>query len=283
MECSLEVACPLILMPGSIAMANPAEGYESYMVPTLFGPCSRILIQEANPKPGERVLDVGCGTGIVAREVASRLAATATVTAVDLSTNMLAVARAVAAGEGLTIEWCEGNAEQLPFRDNAFDLVLCQFALMFVVDKAAALSEMRRVVSGSGRVLISVWQGLDRHPFYQTLHNVIQQRLGMSALQEIFALGDADALRGLALAAGFRFVEIKPFSLTARFPNPEAFIAGEIEVDTAAIPSMQHLDSKAREAIVRAITKDMQPPLKKLTSDNHVMMPFHGLMIRALP
>ena len=283
MECGLEVACPLILMPGSIAMANPAEGYESYMVPTLFGPCSRILIQEANPKPGERVLDVGCGTGIVAREVASRLAATATVTAVDLSTNMLAVARAVAAGEGLTIEWCEGNAEQLPFRDNAFDLVLCQFALMFVVDKAAALSEMRRVVSGSGRVLISVWQGLDRHPFYQTLHNVIQQRLGMSALQEIFALGDADALRGLALAAGFRFVEIKPFSLTARFPNPEAFIAGEIEVDTAAIPSMQHLDSKAREAIVRAITKDMQSPLKKLTSDNHVMMPFHGLMIRALP
>ena len=276
MECGLEVACPLILMPGSIAMANPAEGYESYMVPTLFGPCSRILIQEANPKPGERVLDVGCGTGIVAREVASRLAATATVTAVDLSTNMLAVARAVAAGEGLTIEWCEGNAEQLPFRDNAFDLVLCQFALMFVVDKAAALSEMRRVVSGSGRVLISVWQGLDRHPFYQTLHNVIQQRLGMSALQEIFALGDADALRGLALAAGFRFVEIKPFSLTARFPNPEAFIAGEIEVDTAAIPSMQHLESRAREAIVTAITKDMQSPLKKLTSDSHVVIPFHG-------
>ena len=108
---------------------------------------------------------------------------------------MLAVARVAAAGEGLTIEWREGNAEQLPFHDDAFDLVLCQFALMFVADKAAALSEMRRVVNGSGRVLISAWQGLDRHPFYQTLHNVIQQRLGVSALQEIFALGDADALR----------------------------------------------------------------------------------------
>src|ERR1051326_4410492 len=88
------------------------------MVPTLFGPCA---IQEADPKPGERVLDVGCGTGIVAREVASRLGATATVTAVDLSANMLAVARAAAAGEGLTIEWREGNAEQLPFPDNALD------------------------------------------------------------------------------------------------------------------------------------------------------------------
>jgi ubiquinone/menaquinone biosynthesis C-methylase UbiE len=262
-------------------MGNPAEGYESYMVPTLFAPCARILVQAASPKPSERVLDVGCGTGIVAREVASRLRATATVTAVDLNANMLAVARTAAAREGLTVEWCEGDAKQLPFHDAAFDLVLCQFALMFVAEKSAALSEMRRVVTRSGRVLISVWQGLDRHPFYQALHNVIQQRVGMSALQQIFALGSADDLRGLALAAGFRQVDIEPFSLTARFPNPEAFIAGEIEVDTAAIPSMQHLDSKAREAIVTAITRDMQSPLKELISDNHVVIPFHGLIMTA--
>ena len=106
-------------------MAYPAEGYESYMVPTLFGPCARILIQAADPKSAERVLDVGCGTGIVAREVASRLTATGTVTAIDLSANMLAVARAAAARDSLTIEWREGNAEQLPFHDGAFDLVLC--------------------------------------------------------------------------------------------------------------------------------------------------------------
>jgi ubiquinone/menaquinone biosynthesis C-methylase UbiE len=264
-------------------MANPAEGYESYMVPTLFAPCARILIQAADPKPGERVLDVGCGTGIVAREVASRLGATGAVTGIDLSANMLTVARAIAARERLTIEWREANAEQLPFHDGAFDLVLSQFALMFVADKAAALSKMRRVVTESGRVLISVWQGLDRHPFYQTPHNVIQQRLGMSALQEIFALGNADDVRGLALAAGFRRVDIKPFSLTARFPNPDDFIAGEIEVDTAAIPSMQHLDSKSRQAIVKAITRDMQSPLKELIFDNHVVTPFHGLIITARP
>ncbi len=125
--------------------------------------------------------------------------------------------------------------------------------------------------------------GLDRHPFYQTLHNVIQQRLGMSALQETFALDNTDDLRGLALAAGFRRVDIKPFSLTARFPNPDDFIAGEIEVDTAAIPSMQHLDSKSRQAIVKAITGDMQSPLKELISDNHVVTPFHELIIRARP
>ena len=130
--------------------------------------------------------------------------------------------------------------EQLPFPESSFDLVVCQFALMFVTNKAVALAEMRRVVTEDGRVLISVWQSLDRHPFYQTLHKIIQQRLGMSALQDIFALGSADDLRSLTVGAGFRRVELKPFSLTARFPNPDAFIAGEIEVDTAAIPSMQH-------------------------------------------
>ena len=264
-------------------MTNPAEGYESYMVPTLFGPCAAKLVQAAAPKPGERVLDVGCGTGIVAREVASSLGATGAVTGVDLSSNMLAVARAAAAREGLTIEWREGNAEQLPFHDNAFDLVLCQFALMFVADKAAALSEMRRVVTGNGRVLITVWQGLDRHPFYQTLHQGIQQRLGISALQDIFALGNTDDLRRLALAAGFRPVDIAPFSITARFPNPDQFIAGEIEVDTAAIPSMQHLEPQARQAIVAAIIKDMESPLRNVTFDDRVVIAFHGHLVRAHP
>jgi ubiquinone/menaquinone biosynthesis C-methylase UbiE len=264
-------------------MFNPAEGYESYMVPTLFGPCATNLIEAADPKPGERILDLGCGTGIVARQVASRVGATGKVTGIDVSPNMLAVARVAADREGFTVEWSEGNAEQLPFTDSSFDLVLCQFALMFVTNKTVALAEMRRVVTEEGRVLISVWQSLDRHPFYQTLHKVIQERLGMSALQDIFALGSADELRALATGAGFRHVELKPFSLTARFPNRDAFIAGEIEVDTAAIFSMQHLDSRNREAIVATITADMQSPLKEVTHENHVVLPFHGHIVRAWP
>ena len=253
------------------------------MVPTLFGPCARNLIQVADLKPGERVLDVGCGTGIVAREVAERLGGSGTVTGLDLSPNMLAVARAAANRAGFVIEWRQGNAEQLPFAQSTFDLVLCQFALMFVSDKAAALAEMRRVLTENGRVLVSVWQRLDRHPFYQTLHEIIQERIGVSALQDIFALGSANDLRALAVDAGFRRVEIEPFSLTARFPNPDAFIAGEIEVDTASIPSMQHLNAEAREAIVTAITEDMRLPLKQVTSDDHVVIPFHGHIVRAWP
>ncbi|HEY7001295.1 MAG TPA: methyltransferase domain-containing protein [Candidatus Udaeobacter sp.] len=264
-------------------MPNPAEGYESYMVPTLFGPCARHLIQVADLKPGERVLDVGCGTGVVARHAAEQLGPGSIVTGVDLSPNMLTVARAVSNRRGLSIEWREGNAKQLPFPDSGFDVVLCQFALMFVPDKAAALAEMRRVVSKTGRVLVAVWQSLDQHPFYQALHKVIRARLGLSALQDIFALGRKDELRELAVGAGFQRVEVEPFSLTARFPNPDAFIAGEIEVDTAAIPSMQHMDTQAREAIVAAITADMQFPLREVTHDNHVVLTFHSNIVRAWP
>jgi hypothetical protein len=120
-----------------------------------------------------------------------------------------------------------------------------------------------------------------RHPFYQTLHDVIQERVGISALQDIFALGRTDELRRLTAMAGFQRVEIAPVSMTARFPNPDAFIAGEIEVDTAAIPSMQHLDAQARQAIVSAITADMKSPLQKVTRNNHVVIPFHAHFVSA--
>src|SRR5262245_17058193 len=115
-------------IPMSNPAANPAEGYESYMVPVLFAPWAANLIQAADPRPGESVLDVGCGTGIVARQIVSRLRGRAAVTGIDLNPNMLAVARAAGAREEVAVKWREGRAEALPFPDATFDLTLCQFA-----------------------------------------------------------------------------------------------------------------------------------------------------------
>jgi hypothetical protein len=105
----------------------------------------------------------------------------------------------------------------------------------------------------------------------------------MSALQDIFALGKPDELRALLLGAGFHRVEVEPMSMTARFPNPDGFLAGEIEVDTAAIPSMQHLDAEARHEIVSAITADMKSPLNEVTHDDRVVIQFHASIARAWP
>jgi ubiquinone/menaquinone biosynthesis C-methylase UbiE len=261
--------------PSEMTAVNPAETYESFMVPTLFAPWASFLVQSARPQPGQRILDVGCGTGIVARTVARHIGSGGKIVGIDLNPNMLAVARAAAEREGLTIEWHEGRAEKLPFPDGSFDLVLCQAALMFFSDRHAALAEMRRVLTDGSEVWLSVLQGIDRHPFYQALDGAIQRRLGESGVGEIFALGDAEELAGLLSAAGFRHPQVRQVSMTARFPDPERFLAGEIDVDTAAVPSMQHLDAQARQAIAETIGADMEAPLREVTQDGQVAIQFH--------
>src|SRR5687768_798611 len=104
---------------------NPAETYERYMVPVLLAPWGRRPLAATGLRGGQRVLDVGCGTGAVVRHAASMLGAGGA-TAIDASPAMLEVARAAAAREGQNIAFHEGAAEQLPFADHAFDLVTCQ-------------------------------------------------------------------------------------------------------------------------------------------------------------
>jgi len=137
------------------------QSYEDYMVPSLFGPWAKVLVEAANPQPGERLLDVACGTGIVARTAASRIGTQGMVAGLDINPDMIAVARTIAERDHLAIEWRTGTAGQLPFSEAEFDLVLCQFGLMFFPDRSASLGEMRRVLKPGGRVLLSVWQGLE--------------------------------------------------------------------------------------------------------------------------
>lgn len=262
-------------------MSNPAETYESYMVPALFGPWASVLVERANPPRGARVLDVATGTGIVARRVAERVGHEGAVVGIDLNPNMLAVARNKAAQERIAVDWREGRAETLPFENEEFDLVLCQFALMFFQDRPNALAEMRRVLRKGGRVVLSVFEGIEQYPFYKTLDDVIQRRLGMSGVQDIFVLGDTKMLRNLMERAGFENIVIESRSMNARFPDPESFLAGEIAVDTAAIPSMQHLDDATRTAIVQEIQQEMAEPLRAVTEGNEVVLPFRIYLVRA--
>ena len=262
-------------------LGNPAEAYEAYSVPAFFAPWATHLVQAADPQPGERALDVATGTGIVARRTASRVGPRGRVVGLDLNPNMLIVARSAAEREGLTIEWHEGRAEKLPFAHASFNLVVCQFALMFFADRQAAINEMHRVLTDGGRVVLSVFQEIARHPFYKTLDDVIQERFGMSGVGDIFSLGEADELRALLAGAGFQRVEVELVSMTARFPSPRDFLAGEIELDTAAIPSMQHLDAQARQELIAAISEEMAGPLREVTQDDNVVLPFHVHIARA--
>ena len=262
-------------------MSYAAELYENFMVPGLFAPWSAHLLQIAKPQPGERVLDVACGTGIVARQFARHSGPQGVIIGLDIDPNKIEVARLMAAREGLAIEWKTGPAERLPFPDASFDLLICQFGLMFFSDRHAALMEMHRVLKTNGRVVLSAWQGLDRHPFYQTLDNVSRRRLGKSSVGAVFSLGDADEIRTLLTNAGFEDVAIESMSITARYSNPQEFLAWEIDVDPAETPALKNLDAEAQKAILKSLHEEMQAPLQDVTKDNEVVLPSHAHIAHA--
>jgi len=243
--------------------SSPAETYDQYFVPAIFVPSTRVLLEYAAPQIGERVLDVACGTGIVARNVAPLVGPGGKVVALDISPDMLSVARAHAAPPGALIDWREGNALALP--DERFDLVLCQQGLQFFSDRAAALAEMRRVLALGGRVVLSVWQAFDLHAVYQALLEATARHLDASvaALAHAWSLGDAQQLHALFDSAGFRRTEISAVSIPVRFPAPERFVELTILGGATTIPAFAKLDAAARSALVERVKQETEGVMQR--------------------
>lgn len=205
-----------------------AAAYERRFVEPLFRPWALRLIAAAGITPGARVLDIACGTGIVAREAAHRAAPGGRVTGLDINAGMLAVAGRLAP----EIDWREGDAEALPFTDAAFDAVLCQFGLMFFADRQAALGEMWRVLASGGRLAVSVFDSLTANRAYSAMADLLERRLGADAalaLRFPFSLGDPEALAALAAEAGVPAARIERAEGYARFPGAEATVLADVE------------------------------------------------------
>ncbi|HEX2072320.1 MAG TPA: methyltransferase domain-containing protein, partial [Geodermatophilus sp.] len=154
-----------------------AELYEARFVPAIFAEWAPLLATVAGVRPGQAVLDVACGTGIVARTVADRLGGTGRVVGVDLNEAMLTVARRVRPD----LDWRPGDAADLPFPDGSFDAVLCQMALMFFPDRTAALREMARVARPGGTVAVVVPASLDAQPAYRPFVEMAARHAGPEA------------------------------------------------------------------------------------------------------
>ena len=128
-----------------------------------FAPVVGGVTRRAGLKPGEKVLDLGTGTASLAIEAATLVGATGRVTALDISPEMLSLAKGRVAESGRTnIELRKGRAEEIPAEDAAFDVVLASLSLMYVIDRAAAARELRRVLRPGGRVVAAVWAGPER-------------------------------------------------------------------------------------------------------------------------
>ena len=255
--------------------ASPAEVYERYLGPAISVPWTSVLLEYARPQPGERALDVACGTGVVARHVAPLVGVNGKVVALDVSPEMLDVGRLLPAAAGASIEWRQGNADTLPLPDGEFDLVLCQQGLQFFADRAASLAEMRRVLADGGRVILSVWQGLESHPLYETLFKATIRHLEapMSDVATSFSLGNADELRALLSDAGFQRIDVAPRMLQIRLPSPERFVQLTIAGAATSIPVFTQLDATTRAALVETVVRETEASVQRYVDGDQLTFP----------
>lgn len=207
--------------------ASAAEIYDEFFVPALFGAWAEPLCDAAELVINGTVLDVACGTGATTRVAKARVGMGGAVTGLDRNAGMLAVARARAPD----IQWMDGRAEELPFADQVFNTVLCQFGLMFFDDRTAALSEMRRVTRPGGRIAISVWDEAKNSAGYARMIELIDRLFGSEpaeALLAPFVLGNKSDLRDVLKVGGLDGAEIITLPGVARFASVEEWVKMDV-------------------------------------------------------
>lgn len=234
-----------------------AENYQRFFVPAIGAPMADDLVAIAGLQPGERVLDVACGTGVVARLAAERVGAAGSVTGLDINPGMLAVA-ASATPSGMSIDWQEANAESMSFPDSAFDVVLCQMGLQFVHGKLAVLREMRRVLATGGRAVISV-PG-PKPPLFAIMTDALARHISPEVASFgdlVFSMHDVDELKELIRSAGFRNVDVEAKPKTLHLPAPADFLWQYIHSTPLAQAAAQTGEAK-RAALERDVCERWQ-------------------------
>ena len=201
---------------------NAAENYEKYFVPVIGGPFGADLVNDAKLESGDRVLDVACGTGIIARLAAERVGLTGKVAGLDVNAAMLDIARSLRTP--IPVKWYETSAESVPLPDESFDVVFCGLGLQFFNDKAAALREMHRVLKPGGRVFIST-------PMPNSFFNVLDRAIARHVSEEasafvhaVFSVDDPSEMRGLLDGAGFDMIDSHPHERTIQLPSASDFM-----------------------------------------------------------
>jgi ubiquinone/menaquinone biosynthesis C-methylase UbiE len=210
-----------------------AHAYEDLFVPALFAQWVPTLLNHAGVTAGQRVLDVACGTGVVARQAAEIVGQAGAVTGVDLNPAMLEVAKERASA----IHWRIGDAVDLPFENSTFDVVLCQSALFFFGDPARAVKEMARVVRVGGVVALQTYAGLDQQPAYGPFVETVARLAGDDARELMgtyWSQGDLGELRSLVERAGFATTVADNELGHVRFPSIDAFVHTEIQATPLA-------------------------------------------------
>lgn len=243
------------------ASLRSPEAYERCLVPALFGGWAKSLVGLAHPRNGERVLDIACGTGIVARLAAPTVGVMGSVAGLDADLAMIAVARETSPTVVPTIKWQRGDAHELPFSNESFDVVFCQQGLQFFANGAVALAEMRRVLMPQGRLAVSVWRGVQQGIWAIALATTFEQYGGPEAVEALRApcpFGEPEALRRLITDVGFKDVQITVSVEHLRSRSADELLQQAVSLTTLAGP-LSGLNLHARGALIAALEEALSP------------------------
>ena len=217
---------------GQVA-ASAAEIYEQFFVPALFAEWPTRILTAAGVEKGQSVLDIACGTGILAREALKVVGPLGGVTGVDINDGMLAVAKT----KNAKIDWRQGQAESLPFESDKFDHVVSQFGLMFFQDRSKAIAEMLRVMKPGHKACVAVWASLSVTPGYAAVADMLRDVFDADVAQSIeapYCLGDTQELESIFVAAGAMDISVATVPGIARFDSIDAWLYTDIKGWTLA-------------------------------------------------
>jgi SAM-dependent methyltransferase len=237
------------------------ELYQRYLVPAVTAVWAADMARRVGLRPGERVLDIACGTGVVARVAAGHVGQAGRVAGLDINPGMLAVARSLPEGAEHRIGWLQGSVLALPLADARWDVVLCQLGLQFFPDRPAALAEIRRVLVPGGRTGLSVFGTIEHNPATFALAQALDRHLGPGASQTKraeHALADPALLHELASEAGFRGISIATGTRLIRFPSA----ADYVRIQLTATPLASQAggpDSPLAAALTGDVTAALEP------------------------
>jgi len=234
------------------------ENYDRYLGPCLFEPYAADIVERVKVRDGGAVLETACGTGIVTRRLRNKLPASVRLVATDLNEAMLAYAADKLGNDG-AVEWKQADATALPFDDGSFDAVVCQFGLMFVPDKLAAVHEAHRVLVPNGLFVFNVWDSIDKNELVDVANQTAStffEKEPPTFYRVPFGMHDQNLVRTLLRDAGFKDPQIYELAMTGESPSSmdaaRGLMEGNpilIEINQRATADLQTVEAAVAKAI----------------------------------
>ena len=259
-------------------VGSAAAIYEAQKVPAIFRPLAEATLDAISLGRDDALLDVACGTGIVARTARLRFGSAPRVVGVDLNAGMIATARNLGDEVSKSCEWHVADVTMMPFEPETFSVAICQQGIQFFPDEIAALREIKRVLRPGGRVVLSVWSGPSDlfKALAAALSRHVSEEVGERSLAP-FRYSRASAIGSMLTELGYSDVSEQIVSVERVLADPELSIPKEIMASPIG-PAV----AERGEAIMQSVAADTISTLSSYRRGTALVVPQQSYLFQAM-